>query len=477
MRNASISGDDAPAPPEYLAAAPGALSRLGGMPRLVGYRDDVSLDDPTGPIRIHESLLPKGHALHRPRHSQRQRTALACAAIFFATPFLAFLLGVRPQQIENHRLASFPSFAAGFTFFTSLPDWATDHLLLRDVGVHLENVISKTVFGEPPVYSQTEKASGAGRAGAVGPISPQPPSDPGTESGVDGFPQVIQGQDGWMYYGYDMQGKCQPVQPLQNTVSELQRLRAAVERSGRSLVLVVAPDKSTIVPEHLPPSYAGKACAAPYRDQFWNEITAQTGAIDIRAELLSVQSQAHMPIYYQKDTHWTDLGAMTMLKAVVDQIQPGVSTTWKIAPNAVIDLPADLPPMLGERGTDRRQIFSLAPDGIVDRTDGLGPDDLKQPYHVSSRPGIGVVTPPVALLGDSFLLGGVRYLPAVFGDCTAYYYESAAGDPQQLYSIVNNSKVVVIETIERNLAAGAVPLLQPQVVNGLVADLDTHPSR
>ncbi|MGH3436549.1 MAG: alginate O-acetyltransferase AlgX-related protein [Sciscionella sp.] len=430
----------------------------------------MSLDEPTRPIRMHESLLPKEHSLHRPRHSSRQRTAFTCAVAFFLVPALAFVLGARPHQIENHKLASFPSIADGFGFFQKLNGWATDNLPLRDAGIHAESGISNGLFGEPPPYSQNERSSGTG---PIGPVSS--PADPREESGADGFPKVIRGKDGWLYFGYDMQGKCQPVQPLASTIAALNRLRRAVTASGRKFVLVVGPDKSTVIPQHLPDSYAGKTCAAPYQKKFWQRITTLAGAIDVRGDLHAASKKAGMPTYYKKDTHWNNIGVTTMLRALAEDIQPGVTRTWRVTRGALTTGPADLPPMLGGRATNRGHMYQLAPDGGVDRARDAGVLNFLHPYRPKGAAVPGAIQPKTALLGDSFLLAGARYLPAVFGNCTAYYYSAAANNPAQLDQIIRGSKIVVLEVVERNLAAGIVQFLSPGSLAQLIAYLASHP--
>ena len=68
---------------------------------------------------VHESWLPSEHPLHRPRHAIRQRTSLICAVVFFCTPLLLLLLGVRVPNIENRQLAAFPSPGDGWGSRTS----------------------------------------------------------------------------------------------------------------------------------------------------------------------------------------------------------------------------------------------------------------------------------------------------------------------------------------------------------------------
>lgn len=395
--------------------------------------------------------------------------------IFFLVPAVAFVCGVRPQAIENHELAAFPSMADGFGFFTGLADWATDNLPLRDAGIAAEDAISNGVFAEPPAYSRQEDEGQSGPSGPVGPVSK--PDDPKLNSGAAGFPKVIRGKDGWLYFGYDMKGKCHPVRSLADTLSRLHRLRTAVEDSGRRFVLVVAPDKSTEVPRHLPDNYAGKTCAAQFREKFWHRITSEAGAIDLRDNIKSAARVLHSPMYHKLDTHWTFAGALALLHEVAEDLKPGATESWRIRRTGEMTTPADLPPMLGEKGSDTWQMYSLSSDGVSQQMSDTNPPDLHEPLRVHSKPYLGMVGEPTALLGDSFLLTTLGYLPAVFSDATAYSQESAATHLGTLDRVVNRSKTVVLELVERNLSAGQVPILSDAPLRNLVDDLEAHPVR
>src|SRR3954464_239649 len=98
----------------------------------------------------HEAWLPKAHPLHRPRHGTRQLTAMICACVFFTLPLTALLLGMRPTELENRRLAAFPSPANGWGFFTAFPGWASDYVPFRRAALDVEDGLSRNVFGEPP---------------------------------------------------------------------------------------------------------------------------------------------------------------------------------------------------------------------------------------------------------------------------------------------------------------------------------------
>ena len=428
-------------------------------------------------IAVHEAWLPAEHPLHRPRHGGRQRTALLSALVFFLVPVLAVSLGVRPAEFENRALAGFPTPTDGWGFFTGLPAWATDHLPFRDVAVRVVDGLSRGAFGE----SATLGPGTDGNAGPVGPVAPpaatsppEPagPADPSTSiPGV--FPQVIEGEDGWLYFGYDVEGKCAPAQPLTDTIVAVSRLRTAVEASGRRFVLVVPPDKTTAQPEFLPADHPGLDCAQAATRDFWRRVPAEAGAIDLRTELRQLSTPSR-PIYHRLDTHWTDRGAVTMVRTLAEEIAPGVTRRWDVEQVRTVQSGADLPNLLGRTGVNFFEQYSLAPSGGGDRT-GRYLDDLREPVRIGTGPASGVVPGSVVLLGDSFIQSSARYLAAGFAEVHVVSYATAAPEPQRIADLMADQEVIVLEVVERNLAAGTVPLLDPAALDVVIRELATRP--
>jgi hypothetical protein len=396
--------------------------------------------------------------------------------IFFLIPAAAFTVGVRPQAFENHRLAAFPSITKGWGFFTGFTNWATDHLPLRQFGVKAEAGISQQVFGEPPAFTGTDRQRTGTPIGPVGqvPTPPPPVTDP-LNGGQTDFSQVIEGKNGWLYYSQDMTSKCEPDQPISATISDLAKLRQAVEASGRTLILAIAPDKSTAEPAHLPPTYPDKACAQEASGPFWQGVVQTDGALDLRPGLAEAAVASGHPVYYEQDTHWNDLGSLVMLRAVANRIQPGSTGTWQSVPAGVVEPGADLPPMIAGTGRDIEIHYTLGPDGGADRT---GPTlaDMPKPVRFAGPPTTGMVTEPVALLGDSFLAHASRYLPAVFSNATAIDYASIDTDQATVESVLAGGRVIVIEVVERVLASGDAPFLRPEVISGIRSYLAAHPA-
>lgn len=428
-------------------------------------------------IAVHEAWLPAEHPLHRPRHGGRQRTALLSALVFFLVPVLALSLGVRPAEFENRAFAGFPIPTDGWGFFAGLPAWASDHLPFRDVAVRVVDGLSRGAFGE----SATLGPGTDGSAGPVEPLAPlaatappEPagPADPSTSiPGV--FPQVIEGEDGWLYFGYDVEGKCAPTQPLTDTIVAVNRLRTAVEASGRRFVLVVPPDKTTAQPEFLPADHPGLACAQAATRDFWRRVPAEAGAIDLRAGLRQLSTPSR-PIYHRLDTHWTDRGAVTMVRTLAEEIAPGVTRGWDVEQVRTVQSGADLPNLLGRTGVNFFEQYSLAPSGGGDRT-GRYLDDLREPVRIGTGPASGVVPGSVVLLGDSFIQSSARYLAAGFAEVHVVSYATAGPEPQRIADLMADQEVIVLEVVERNLAAGTVPLLDPAALDVIIGELATRP--
>ncbi|HEU5473188.1 MAG TPA: hypothetical protein VFV67_21295 [Actinophytocola sp.] len=417
---------------------------------------------------IHEAWLPKEHALHRPRHGGRQRFALACAAIFFCTPLVSLGLGVRPAQIENHALASFPSPARGWEFFTGLVPWATDHLVYRENAIDLADSVSRGVFGEPPPLG-----GGQASAGPSGPISFNVPK----ESNNITVPAVIEGKDGWMYLGDDVLGRCRQNRALSETLAQLRRLRDGVEASGRTFVLVVAPDKTTMVPQHLPDNYVGKDCARKVTDELWRLLSREPFVVDMRDELRVAGDRLGRPVYPPLDAHWGDEGGVEMARALAEKLHPGISRSWVVSPREPWRTSADLPPLIGRSGEIDGRYYAIRPGGLQEQATSP-PTDFTRPTQLTSATGPGKVTEKVGLLADSFTIRAMRYLAASFSDITVLHYGGVSKDyGWSAGEMLAWNKVVAVEVVERTLASGNSLLLEPNVVDGMLSVLSQHPMR
>ncbi|MGH3999755.1 MAG: alginate O-acetyltransferase AlgX-related protein, partial [Pseudonocardiaceae bacterium] len=323
-------------------------------------------------IDVHEAWLDREHPMPRRRQSGRQLIALICVGLFFLTPSIAWALGAQAAQFENRPLATFGDPRDGWTWLAGLPAWAADNLPFRDGAVQATEAVSRGIFGEPVPRTEpqfTESQPGSLSEPQSAPLSRElgPQLGPGTMApavpAAQAFPSVIEGRDGWLYLGADVSGACLPSRSLDDTLDSLRRLRNVVETSGRRFVLVVAPDKTTMVPEHLPAEYVGRDCSAQARDEFWRRVVAEAGAIDLRPTLGEIARRKGSPAYYPADTHWSQEGGLAMTYALADQVQAGITRTWQLAPAGLISWPDDISPLIGRSGEREIATYSLAPAG------------------------------------------------------------------------------------------------------------------
>jgi alginate O-acetyltransferase complex protein AlgJ len=425
-------------------------------------------------LDVHEAWLPPEHPMHRPRHGGRQLTALICAALFLLTPTIAHSAGVHAARFENRSLATFGDPRDGWEWLTALPAWATDNLPFRESALRAAEAVSTNVFGEPAALPGRMSGQRPSQLPGLPAGSPTlgPALGPGPHTPIAAFPSVIEGRDGWLYLGADISGACAPSRSLTDTLLSLRRLRHEVEASGREFVLVVAPDKTTMVPEHLPADYLGRDCSARARGEFWRRVVTEAGAIDLRPTLTEIARRKGSPVYYPDDTHWSQEGGLAMTYALADRVTSGITRSWQVATSGTIAWPDDISPLVGRSSEHPLPTYSLVPGGQADRTRSIA-SDFRTPLRLSSPPVAGTVGQPVRMIADSFTQFASPYLAAAFTDLTIVHPETvgAAGE------LLAGGNVVVLELAERNLLSGTSPVLLQPVITEIAHQLTLHPNR
>lgn len=407
---------------------------------------------------VHEAWLPREHSLHRPRHGGRQTVALVCAAIFLLLPSALWLVGLRPGQIENHKLASFPSIADGWGLFTGLPKWANDQLIFRGTAIDAERGVSQGVFGEPPPLGTNTDAPTGPLPAQPAPKPTKPVEDDTTTS------RVIEGSNGWLYLGDDVTSKCGS--KYAKTIALLKRIRTLIERSGRTFVLVIAPNKTTMVPQFLPETYADKKCSDKVSGPMWDSLIRGAKAVDLRPGLSTMAKDMGHPMYPPTDTHWSDEGSVLMTRSIAETVRPGSTRTWKVSPNGQYSSPADLLPMIGETGDKTETSYALMPDGKTDRTT-KNLKSINHPVGHSWKPIAGTTKDRTIVFGDSFTLAASKYLPAAFSNLTMFSYDEAGANADKTIDRILSSKVVVLEMVERAVSEGTTGMVNKGFVKRL----------
>jgi SGNH hydrolase-like domain, acetyltransferase AlgX len=143
-------------------------------------------------------------------------------------------------------------------------------------------------------------------------------------------PTLYTGPDGWWYYAeLDALPVWRGLRPFRE--EELESWRLALERqrdwlSSRAseFLFVLAPNKETIYPEHLPEGYAR---VGPTRmDQFAEYMRAHSDVafLDLRPALLAEKAadRGDDLLYYPLGTHWTERGSWIAFREILRALRP-----------------------------------------------------------------------------------------------------------------------------------------------------------
>lgn len=254
-------------------------------------------------------------------------------------------------------------------------------------------------------------------------------------------PIVVSGVDDQVFYGPDFDTACSDGPRFKKGLKRLARLARLIERSGRRVVLTVAPNKSSAYPGSL-----DQATLPHGRCTRWG-LRRQERAMDgfrderylpLRERLVADPRQT----YYDTDSHWTTVGASVFAKQLAKRLDRSVARRQHYT--------------LGEE-TRQGDLFLLS--GIAQpevaqyanptvkvkvRVSDSDPD-LQQSWR--SGPRKRVVDGKVLMLGDSFTYVGLGALRPLFRE-GRFIWTVPQNLPAMAEQLVT-ADVVVIEVLQR----------------------------
>jgi hypothetical protein len=182
-------------------------------------------------------------------------------------------------------------------------------------------------------------------------------------------------------------------------------------------------------------------------------------------------------VYPPLDAHWGDEGGLVMARTLAEWVQPGITNGWVVTPGQPWRALGDLPPLIGRSGSIDGHRYVVKPAGSVDQTRDQ-PIDFTKPLHLNTASGSGTISESVGMLGDSFSIRALRYLAAAFSDLTILHYGDSDRDAGKAAGeMLAAHDIVMVELVERTVAAGNSTMLIPAVVDGIVAELTKYPVR
>jgi alginate O-acetyltransferase complex protein AlgJ len=279
--------------------------------------------------------------------------------------------------------------------------------------------------------------------------------------GVSPSAHVVLGHDSWLYYAQEPLGTdYEQVRPF--TAAELQRWQDVLERRqewlarrGCRYVLLLAPDKQTIYPEHLDPALRPRH-ASGRLEQLVEHLRRQSGVtvLDVRQPLCEASRREQT--YRVRDSHWNTCGAFVgyrelaqVLSEWFPQVRPFQREQFEV--EVKTDLASDLVELLGVPGAAPEKVRCLKPRfPLHARSQELPRTCVRAQLHYSlplawDNPDTSL--PRAVLIHDSFGLGFCHWLAEHFQHMVSVWHDDF---PQDL---VEREKpdVVIHELVERKL--------------------------
>jgi len=274
--------------------------------------------------------------------------------------------------------------------------------------------------------------------------------------------KVILGLDGWLYLGAYNEWACVRREKPFST-SELQAWKSLLERrrdwlaaGGIKFLFVVAPDKHTIYPEHLPRGLQPNGRPSRF-DQLTDYLRQHSDVVvlDLRPALLT-EKPRHL-LYYPVDTHWNDVGAFFAYREVCRSLH-----TW--FPQVPLpELDAYQLSVTPGRGGDLGPMIGLSPKEVPGDWVCLVPKSPRQAEVVSANPHFlqntdivvndliterkGALLPRAVILRDSFAKALQPFLSETFS--RAAFLWTNRLDEEAIAR--ERPDVVIWEMVERDL--------------------------
>ena len=293
--------------------------------------------------------------------------------------------------------------------------------------------------------------------------------------GTSPSPNVLIGRGGWLFYtGEGSLDDMRHARPF--TLEELEVWRRTYEsrrdwlaqRNIRYLI-VIPPNKHTIYPEFVPARLAPMHAQSRY-GQLLKYLRTHTDLpiLDLRQPLLAEKASGRL--YFRRDTHWNQRGAMVAYRAIGAELGRWFSNVRPQPPAAFHEsyadcMTPDLSLLLGLGGVlpDRAEVLYEPVAGRKARRVPVAPEF--EPDPAVGRPLMGCAferaepgLPRAMMFGDSFSLTLMPFLSEYFS--RSFYklltpFDSALIEREQ-------PQIVIDEAVERKLWGHIPPAGVPE---------------
>lgn len=362
-------------------------------------------------------------------HNRKIRLAFAILAIaFFATPIAARIAGVTAEPFENRPFATAPTLSQGWDAFGQTTNFLVDRMPLRKQAVEANTRIWTDIFGTDPNYGGNNALADDRALPFAGATKREGSAANSDLAGIFDRPvTAATGSEGWLFLDAEFEHACDS-RGNRQTLLRWGKVLREIRASGRPAVMIVPPAKGSVYPEFLPDEYPNEHCALQGKDRFWR-LLAQEGpenhVIELRSELVRLKEHAGDGLFQQKDSHWSTLGAFTLLRAALDAIGDGVRfDTAEIVDLGEVRYRGDLTGLTGRAERDERM-----------------------EYGIERAPGAPRVPGRTLVICDSFAGEWIYLLRPYFEHISAMSI-SGGNDATKAIEAIRQSDRVIVESME-----------------------------
>ena len=345
------------------------------------------------------------------------------AAALLAAPAISYASGNRHTPSLNRALTDAPGIQDDWEIVKIAGNAVTDRLPLRDKAINIDSYIDREVFKEEPAF------------------------------GGAATPRVLEGSDGFLFLKDAFDAACNSHGTPQSVSANLKRFADIIQRSGRKIVITIAPDKSSILTDKLPSDNPQSECHRLHQDQIWKSLAEAVipGYIDLRKTFRDAVVETREPLFLRQDSHWDSAGSLVAIKKVVEKFRTGVWSDSDIAYNGELDYTGDLEAMRGGSKIDQSPFFSIHRPSIKvvqEEYDEAYPPGYRRLSQISGPEG-SLIEGNTLMLFDSFGMAAIEQVVPYFKKLETMNFNSF--ETSKWIEIIRASQNVWFLCVERSL--------------------------
>jgi len=321
-----------------------------------------------------------------------------CASCLFVAPSAASFAGISSSPPQNREPAPAPTLMDRWKYVSQLGAFLNDRFALRDSSLKIDSFIDRNIFNEQPAF------------------------------GGSATPQVLEGKDGYLFLKDAFDAACNGHGTPQSITDNVKRFADIIQRSGRQIVISIAPDKSSVLVDKLPEKNVQSECHRTHQDQLWKSLSDAgiPGYVDLRSALIKEVERNRRPLYFRQDSHWNQEGSLVAVREVVEKFQPNIWDGNAVTFAGVTSYTGDLEAMRGGSKVDETPNFAINRSQIrlvSSQQDENYPPGYRRLSEMSGPVG-SLIKGKTMLLFDSFGMGAIEQIVPYFQKMKTVHFET-----------------------------------------------------